>query len=74
MKIPTYILFVIIYDMFECENQDSCLLYLNGHQRNICYNHDQITYSQGIVRHSLNFGAMFLNAQESKTLTDIVGV
>ena len=58
----------MIYIMFECENQDSCLLYLNGRQRNICQtkNHDQIADSQGIVKHSLNSGAMFLTAQESK--------
>ena len=41
----------MIYDMFECDNLDSCLLYLNRSQRNICYNHDQITDNQGIVRH-----------------------
>ena len=63
----------MIYDMFECDNLDSCLLYLNRSQRNICYNHDQITDNQGIVRHSLNIGMMFLTVQESKTLTDIVG-
>ena len=35
---------------------------------------DQITDSQEIVRDSLNFGMIFLTAQESKTLTDIFGV
>ena len=59
--------------MFECENQESCLLYLNGGQRNICkannhdhdhdHDHDQTTDSQRIVRHSLNSGTMFVTAQ-----------
>ena len=58
----------MIYIMFDCENQESCLLYLNGRQRNIyeANNHDQIADSQGIVKHSLNSGVMFLTAQESK--------
>ena len=29
-------------------------------------NHDQITDSQGVAGHSLNFGVTFLTAQESK--------
>ena len=58
--------------MFDCDTQDSCLLYsyLNGGQRKICEanNHDQIIYSlgQGIVRHLLNFGEMFLTVQSFK--------
>ena len=51
--------------MFKCDNQDSCLLYLNGGQRNICEanNHGQITDSQWILRHSPNLRKMFLTAQ-----------
>ena len=48
--------------MFECDNQDVCLLYnyLNGLQRKIAKPITMTNNSQPIGQGIVNFGAMFL--------------
>ena len=66
--------------MFECDNQDSCILYVNGGQRNIyeANNHDQTTHDQ-YNRQPMDCKTLaeFSDVSYSakvQTLTDIVGV